>query len=321
MRKFLCLFLLLAAGAVYAAMAQSTDAMFEALGIPKDQVRDAWNTPELKLRAEQWYDTKLRFESGIIGIYDVWDRELAALRALMSQPEVAASPLMPDLYRAYSKRLKQQLDMLKAEYETGYRGPEPIRKKELEISEFRKRHGLPETPEDRHRRMLAEGYRRFDLDGASYHTVIYAAIDHRGKISGYSCSHSPVPAFDGIYVRISPAMPADLAQKFPEQKDFPYLSLRVATADMRFTGANEPLAGVTAWAFAPTKRLGKWFFMKTTTVADKKFRSKKWDELAPGEVGYLALPMEGKDRPDQKKIRAVIEKSTKAAFTARRRGQ
>ena len=146
MRKSLWLILLLAAGAVYAAPAQSTGAMFEALGIPKDRVREAWNTPELKLRAGQWHDAKLRFESGNIGIYEVWNRELAALRALMSQPEVAASPLMPELIRAYSKRLKQQLDMLKAEYESGFRGLEPVRKKELEIAEFRKRHGLPEMP-------------------------------------------------------------------------------------------------------------------------------------------------------------------------------
>ena len=135
-------------GALYAAPVpvQSTGAMFEALGIPKDQVREAWITPELKLRAGQWRDTKLRYESGSIGILEVWDRELAALRALMSQPEVAASPLMPELIRAYSKRLKQQLDMLKAEYESGLRGLEPVRNKELEIAEFRKRHGLSETP-------------------------------------------------------------------------------------------------------------------------------------------------------------------------------
>ena len=129
-----------AAGAPYAA-----SAMFEALGIPKDQVREAWHTPELKLRAAQWHDTKLRFESGHIGIYEVWDRELAALRALMGQPEVAASPLMPELIRAYSKRLKQQLDMLKLEYESGFRGLETVRKKEFEIAEFRKRYGLPEN--------------------------------------------------------------------------------------------------------------------------------------------------------------------------------
>jgi hypothetical protein len=146
MSKSLWLLLLLAAGAVYAAPEQSTGAMFEALGIPKDQVREAWITPELKLRAGQWHDTKLRFDSGSIGILEVWDRELAALRALMSQPEVAASPLMPELIRAYSKRLKQQFDMLKAEYESGLRGLEPVRNKELEICEFRKRYGLPKTP-------------------------------------------------------------------------------------------------------------------------------------------------------------------------------
>ena len=146
MRKSLWLILLLAAGAVYAAPKQSTGAMFEALGIPKDQVHEAWITPELKLRAGQWHDTKLRFDSGSIGILEVWDRELAALRALMSQPEVAASPLMPELIRAYSKRLKQQFDMLKAEYESGFRGLEPVRKKEFEIAEFRKRYGLPEMP-------------------------------------------------------------------------------------------------------------------------------------------------------------------------------
>ena len=145
MRKSLWLILLLAAGAVYAAPEQSTGAMFEALGIPKDRVREAWITPELKLRAGQWHDTKLRFDSGSIGILEVWDRELAALRALMSQPEVAASPLMPELIRAYSKRLKQQFDMLKAEYESGLRGLEPVRNKELEIAEFRKRYGLPEN--------------------------------------------------------------------------------------------------------------------------------------------------------------------------------
>ena len=146
MRKFFYIFLLLAAGAVYAAPALSTDAMFEALGIPKDQVREAWHTPELKLLAAQWRDTKLRFESGHIGIYEVWDRELAALRALMGQPEVAVSPLMPELCRTYLERLHRQLDMLKAEHRAGFIGTDPIREKELEISEFRKRHGLSETP-------------------------------------------------------------------------------------------------------------------------------------------------------------------------------
>ena len=148
MHKALWLILLLMSGAVYAAPVpvQSTGAMFEALGIPKDQVREAWITPELKLRAGQWRDTKLRFDSGSIGILEVWDRELAALRALMSQPEVAASPLMPELIRAYSKRLKQQLDMLKLEYESGFRGLETVRKKEFEIAEFRKLYGLPEMP-------------------------------------------------------------------------------------------------------------------------------------------------------------------------------
>ena len=86
MRKFLWHILLLMSVAVYAAPEPPPDAMFEVLGIPKDQVREAWITPELKLRAGQWHDTKLRFESGNIGILEVWDRELAALRALMSQP-------------------------------------------------------------------------------------------------------------------------------------------------------------------------------------------------------------------------------------------
>ena len=131
----------LAAGAPDAA-----GAMFEALGIPKDQVREAWHTPELKLRAAQWRDTKLRFESGHIGVYEVWDRELAALRALMGQPEVAVSPLMPKLRLAYLERLRRQLDMLKAEHRAGFIGTDPIREKELEISEFRKRHGLSENP-------------------------------------------------------------------------------------------------------------------------------------------------------------------------------
>ena len=146
MHKALWLILLLMSGAVYAAPEPPTGAMFDSVGIPKDQVREAWITPELKLRAGQWRDTKLRFESGNIGILEVWDRELAALRTLMSQPEVAASPLMPELIRAYSKRLKQQLDMLKLEYESGFRGLETVRKKELEIYEFRKRYGLPEMP-------------------------------------------------------------------------------------------------------------------------------------------------------------------------------
>ena len=159
-----------------------------------------------------------------------------------------------------------------------------------------------ETLEERHKRMLAEGYRRFDFDGAHYHTVIDAAIDPRGKFSGYTCSHSPVSAFDGIYVRISPAGAEGAAAKAS-----PRLSLRVATPNMRFTGSDGLLAGVTAWAFAPTKRLGNCFYMKTTTAKDRKFRSKKWNELASGEVGYLALPMEGKERPDPKKIHAALE--------------
>ena len=145
MHKALWLILLLMSGAVYAAPEPPTGAMFEALGIPKDQLREAWITPELKRRAGQWRDTKLRFDSGSIGILEVWDRELAALRALMGQPEVAASPLMPELIRAYSKRLKQQLDMLKLEYVSGFRGLETVRNKELEIAEFRKRYGLPEN--------------------------------------------------------------------------------------------------------------------------------------------------------------------------------
>ena len=159
-----------------------------------------------------------------------------------------------------------------------------------------------ETPEERHKQMLAEGYRRFDFDGAHYHTVIDAAIDHRGKFSGYTCSHSPVSAFDGIYVRVSPAGAEGAAAKAS-----PRLSLRVATTNMRFTGSDGLLAGVTAWAFAPTKRLGNCFYMKTTTAKDRMFRSKKWNELASGEVGYLALPMEGKERPDPKKIHAALE--------------
>ena len=130
------------------AQGDVTGKMFEALGIPKNQVREAWNTPELKYCAARWHEVTLLYENGHVGIYEVWDRELAALRALMSQPEVAASPLMPELIRAYSKRLKQQLDMLKLEYESGFRGLETVRKKEFEIAEYRKKWGLPENERD-----------------------------------------------------------------------------------------------------------------------------------------------------------------------------
>ena len=158
-----------------------------------------------------------------------------------------------------------------------------------------------ETPEERHKRMLAEGYRRFDFDGAPYDTVIDAAIDHRGKLAGHFCSYSPLPAYDGLYIRVAPAGTEGTAAEAS-----PRLSLRVATADMRFTGSDGPLAGVTAWAFAPTKRLGSWFYMKATTAGDRKFRSAKWDELAPGEIGYMAIPLVLKARPDAKKVDALI---------------
>ena len=169
MRKLLSAILLFSAAALFAGEKTSAHpatgapdaagAMFEALGIPKDQVREAWITPELKIRAEQWHDTKLRFESGNIGILEVRDRELAALRALMSQPEVAASPLMPELRSAYLERLRRQLDMLKAEYQAGFIGTDPIREKELEISEFRKRHGFSETPPSEWKRSAFAQYR------------------------------------------------------------------------------------------------------------------------------------------------------------------
>ena len=151
MRKWLWLILLLAAGVVCAAdpvapKRSATDAqgdvtgkMFEALGIPKNQVHEAWTTPELKSCAARWREVMLHYENGHLGIYEVWDRELSALRALMNQPEVAASPLMPGLHRAYSERLRQQLDMLKLAYQGGFIGLEPVRKKESEIAEYRKK--------------------------------------------------------------------------------------------------------------------------------------------------------------------------------------
>ena len=145
MRNFSYLILLLVAGAVYAAPAQpttanpydATGAMFKALGIPEDKVRKEWSTPELKLCAALWHDAKLGFESGHIGICEVWDRELAALQALMSQPEIASSPLMPELRQTYLKRLHQQLDMLKMYHQAGNIGLAPIQKKEFEIARFR----------------------------------------------------------------------------------------------------------------------------------------------------------------------------------------
>lgn len=122
------------------------DKWLEKVGVPPDAERKSWNLRELTDYALRGEDVRLRFESGTIGMVEMLDSELGMIKILLRQPGVAASPLEARLRREYLKRLQQQLAMCKAVYEMGTIGPEPVRQKELEISEFRKRYGLSETP-------------------------------------------------------------------------------------------------------------------------------------------------------------------------------
>ena len=122
------------------------DKWLEKVGVPPDAERKSWNLRELTDYALRGEDVRLRFESGTIGMVEMLDSELGMIKILLRQPGVAASPLEARLRREYLKRLQQQLAMCKAVYEMGTIGPEPVRQKELEISEFRKRYGLPEMP-------------------------------------------------------------------------------------------------------------------------------------------------------------------------------
>lgn len=135
------------------------DKWLEKVGVPPDAERKSWNLRELTDYALRGEDVRLRFESGTIGMVEMLDSELGMIKILLRQPGMAASPLEARLRREYLKRLQQQLAMCKAVYEMGTIGPEPVRQKELEISEFRKRHGLSETPPSEWKKSAFAQYR------------------------------------------------------------------------------------------------------------------------------------------------------------------
>jgi|GEM_PF-3228445 len=88
------------------------------------------------------YETcRLRFETGTATLQALLEREIAVFEVFLN------TKIDPheknELRRGYLKRQQRLLDLLKAEYRAGRIGIEPVRKKEREIAECRRKWGLP----------------------------------------------------------------------------------------------------------------------------------------------------------------------------------
>ena len=123
------------------------DMLLKTLKLPSGLEQTCRTLPEMKQCAEQWRQTRLRYDNGQISLPDVIDRELAALDLLLRRPGIAASPDAAVLRRAYLDRLEQQLSFRRGEFEVGIASQEKLRQKEIEVAEFRRRWNLPKTDE------------------------------------------------------------------------------------------------------------------------------------------------------------------------------
>lgn len=192
------------------------------------------------------------------------------------------------------KRTPDELKKIRAEKEKQYAEGKitldqlnliQLRINELALAQGLDVRSLAESPRELRQRMLAAGYRYFAFPADKpnlCNVVMIRRSSYPDKSELFRCYRNFLPpredAGGGLFVKFAPA----------DDNTFTFFGQAGFSA---IVGRWDPkLPGVTAWELAEADCPPQAFFCKTTTAADKKFRS-SWDELAPGEVGYSAIPL------------------------------
>ena len=115
--------------------------VLERLGIDRAFIGKSGDIKEIDRRIAEYEEWRLRFETGTATLSALLEREIAVFEVFLN------TKIDPheknELRRWYLTRQKRLLDLLKAEYQAGIIGIEPVRKKEREIAECRRKWGLP----------------------------------------------------------------------------------------------------------------------------------------------------------------------------------
>ena len=249
----------------------------------------------------------------------------AVLALALGAAETARRDIRPAGFRldtprpVMRKRTPDELKKIKAEKEKQYAEGKitldqlnliQLRINELALAQGLDVRSIAESPRELGQRMLAAGYRYFAFPADKpklCNVVMVRRSSYPDKSELFRCYRNFLPpredAGGGLFVKFAPA--DDHTLTFFGQAGFSAI-----------IGRWDPeLPGVTAWELAETESLPQAFFCKTTTAADGEFRS-SWDELAPGEVGYSAIPLYMDKAPAVGRSAALVPHEAAVLFSA-----